>query len=302
MHPVDIVLLSTPVILVLVVAEMAYGRIAGRAWFGMHDTIASLVMGFVSFTAVNALFAFVTIDFFSFLMPYRVADIPWSVAAIVGCFFLDDFVHYWWHRTAHRMRWFWADHVQHHSSKYFNLSTGLRQSWTGGFTAGVVFRAPLVLVGLPLPMLFFVHSFGLVYQVWIHTEAIRKMPAWFEAIFNTPSHHRVHHATNPRYLDANYGGVLIIWDKMFGTFVAELDQDAPRYGVVNDIASYNPIRIVLHEWSALMRDVFRASSLREGFLLFFGPPGWAAKTDRRETTQTIKAKWLAETSAVPVEQ
>src|SRR3546814_77230 len=134
---------------------------------------------------------------------------------------------YVFHRAAHRVRWFWASHVIHHSSQHYNLSTALRQTWTGFFSLTFLFRLPLFLIGFPPAMVFFCAGLNLIYQFWIHTEAIGRMPRWFEAVMNTPSHHRVHHGVNPRYLDANYAGVFIIWDKMFGSFVPERDDD-PR--------------------------------------------------------------------------
>src|SRR5690606_39533674 len=146
-----------------------------------------------------------------------------------------------------------------------NLSTALRQSWTGLFTGMFVLQAPLVLLGVHPPVIACVFGFNLVWQFWIHTAAIGKLPRWFEFIFNTPSHHRVHHATNPRYLDANYAGVLIIWDRLFGTFVAEDDAERPRYGIVSQLGTFNPFRVAFHEWIGIWRDVARAKSLRESF-------------------------------------
>jgi hypothetical protein len=161
---------------------------------------------------------------------------------IALCFVLDDLRYYWYHRIAHRCRWVWAEHVNHHSSQHYNLSTALRQSWTGTFTGMFILRIPLALIGFHPVLLLFVGGLNLVYQFWIHTEAIGRMWKPIEWIFNTPSHHRVHHATNPRYLDSNYAGTLIIWDRMFGTFVPELDEDMPRYGIVKNIGTFNPVQ------------------------------------------------------------
>ncbi len=131
---------------------------------------------------------------------------------------------------------------------------------------------------------------NLVYQFWIHTEVINKMPKWFEAVWNTPSHHRVHHATNPRYLDSNYAGALIIWDKMFGTFIPEEESEPPRYGIVKNLGTFNPLKIAFHEWWGIIKDVASARSLREVGLYLFGPPGWSPDGSRK-TSAMIKADW-----------
>ncbi len=182
------------------------------------------------------------------------------------------------------------------------MSTTIRASTTisrrrcaspwGGFLAlpGLLFIAPLVLLGFPLTMIAFVHGLNLVYQFWIHTEAIGRFPRWFEAVMNTPSHHRVHHATNARYLDANYAGVFIVWDRMFASFVPETLDDPPRYGIVGNIASYNPLRIALHGWVSLAGDIVHARSVREFALYLFAPPGWSPDGSR-ETSESIKARW-----------
>jgi sterol desaturase/sphingolipid hydroxylase (fatty acid hydroxylase superfamily) len=188
------------------------------------------------------------------------------------------------------VRWLWADHVQHHTSQHFNLSTALRQPVTGAFTPGFLFRVPLFLMGFPVPMLAFVHGLNLVYQFWIHTEGIGKCPVWFEAVFNTPSHHRVHHATNARYLDSNYAGVFILWDRLFGSFVAEEAADPPRYGIAKNLATFNPIRIVAHEWLGIAGDLSRVRRPRDIAGFVFGPPGWSPDGSR-ETSDSIKQDW-----------
>ena len=155
---------------------------------------------------------------------------------------------------------------------------------------GLLFLAPLVLIGFPLEMIAFVHGLNLVYQFWIHTEAIDRFPRWFEAVMNTPSHHRVHHAINACYLDANYAGVLIIWDRMFGTFVPETREDPPRYGIVSQIASFNPLRVATHGWVSLASDLAKSKSSKEFVLYLLAPPGWSPDGSR-ETSDSIKARW-----------
>ena len=201
---------------------------------------------------------------------------------------------------AHRVRWFWASHVIHHSSQHYNLTTALRQTWTGFFSIAFAFRLPLFVIGFHPLMIAFVKGLNLVYQFWIHTEAINKCPRWFEAIFNTPSHHRVHHATNPRYLDANYAGTLIVWDKMFGTFVPELAEDPPRYGIVKNLGTFNPLKVAFHEWVGIAKDLWAAKSWRERAGYFLGPPGWSPDGSR-QTSDSIKAEWRAAVEKVAAE-
>ena len=151
---------------------------------------------------------------------------------------------------------------------------------------------PLALLGFPPTMILAQQGFNLFYQFWIHTEAVHRMPAWFEYLFNTPSNHRVHHASNPRYLDRNYAGVLMVWDRLFGSFVAERDDEPPCYGIVKNIETFNPIRIAFHEWIAIIREVLAARSLREAAGVIFGPPGWRAD-GQGLTSKNIRGGWEA---------
>ncbi|HTT99433.1 MAG TPA: sterol desaturase family protein [Rhizomicrobium sp.] len=290
MKPFDPVTLAVPAFIVLVIAEMLFVRFTGRGRFEVRDTTTSLLMGFGS-TIIGAIFAFVFVGFARLIQPYALFHIGWSIPAVVICFLLDDMRYYWWHRASHRVRWLWADHVNHHSSQHYNLSTALRQPWFGVLALpGLLFLAPLVLIGFPLEMIAFVHGLNLVYQFWIHTETINRFPRWVEAVMNTPSHHRVHHATNARYLDANYAGVLIVWDRMFGSFVEETAEDPPHYGIVGNIASFNPLKVASHGWVALAKDLATSKSPREFALYLLGPPGWSPDGSR-DTSDTIKARW-----------
>ncbi len=213
--------------------------------------------------------------FSAFLLIYnelRLFTIPFTWWAWVLIFFADDFAYYWFHRISHTNRFFWASHVVHHSSQKYNLSTALRQTWTGSFTS-FVFYLWLPLLGFHPAMILMQMSISLLYQYWIHTELIVKMPRWFEFFFNTPSHHRVHHATNPQYLDRNHAGILIIWDRMFGTFEPEVEK--PVYGLVKNINTYNPLRVAFHEWVSMFSDVFASkTSLWNRLKYFIKPPGW----------------------------
>jgi sterol desaturase/sphingolipid hydroxylase (fatty acid hydroxylase superfamily) len=187
------------------------------------------------------------------------------------------------------VRWFWASHVIHHSSQHYNLSTALRQTWTGFFSLSFLFRCPLFLLGFHPGLVFFCGGLNLIYQFFIHTEAVGRLPRWVEAVMNTPSHHRVHHGTNPAYLDRNYAGVFIIWDRLFGSFVAEDAAEPARYGIVRNLASFNPLWVATHEWVGIARDLLAARSVQAAWMALAGPPGWKSG----ETSEVIRARALA---------
>jgi sterol desaturase/sphingolipid hydroxylase (fatty acid hydroxylase superfamily) len=289
----DVTQLAIPLFVAAMMIELfVIRRIHKRGDYETRDTLTSLLMGTGNVVS-GLLTGFIAFAVLMWAWEYRVADWGMSLGAVIACFVLDDLRYYAYHRIAHRSRWVWAEHINHHSSQHYNLSTALRQSWTGVLTGMFILRVPLVLIGFHPYLILFVGGLNLVYQFWIHTEAIGKLPRWIEAVFNTPSHHRVHHATNPRYLDANYAGTLIIWDRMFGTFVEERPEDAPRYGLVSDIATFNPFRVAFHEWVAMMKDAARPGlTFKQRAAYLFAPPGWSHDGSRK-TTEAIKAGYVA---------
>jgi sterol desaturase/sphingolipid hydroxylase (fatty acid hydroxylase superfamily) len=205
-----------------------------------------------------------------FVFKRRVADIgatKWSLPVAMVTW---DFLYYWDHRWMHEVRLFWANHVTHHSSERYNLSTALRQPWSG-FLMSWVFL-PMPLIGIPTNHVAKAAQLNLLYQYWIHTELVDKLPKPIEAVFNTASHHRVHHGANPQYLDKNYGGILIIWDRMFGTFEPEVRRI--KYGLTKNIKTFNPMRIGYHEFIDIARDVRAATGLKNKLGHVFGRPGW----------------------------
>ena len=284
----NVVDFAVPAFVLLIIIEMVMAKRRAPAAYEPRDTLTSLAFGFGSSIAglLTGGFAFaIAMGIYDF----RVTTVPFVWWAFILCFVLDDLAYYAFHRAAHRVRWFWASHVNHHSSQHYNLSTALRQTWTGFFAATFIFRLPLVLIGFHPAMVLFVGGVNLIYQFWIHTEMIGRMPKWFEAVMNTPSHHRVHHATNPRYLDRNYAGVFIVWDKMFGTYTAEVDEEAPRYGIVKQLGSFNILWGVFHEWAGIATDVWRAPwSAKLGYIV--NPPGWS-HDGSRDTSDMIRARW-----------
>lgn len=285
----DIIAWAVPAFAFFVMAEIIAARAMGRGRYDAKDSAASLIMGLGSEIAPLLGGGAIVLAAFAVVYEYRLLDIPNTWWAVVLCFVLDDLRYYWWHRISHERRWFWASHVIHHSSQHYNLTTALRQTWTGQIISQLLFKTPLILIGFHPAMVLFVGAANLIYQFWIHTELIHQMGP-FEWLFNTPSHHRVHHATNPRYLDANYAGTLIIWDRMFGTFIPEDDAEKPRYGIVKNLGTFNPLIISFHEWIGMARDVFRAKSFREVMGYLFGPPGWSPDGSRM-TSAMIKERW-----------
>ena len=189
-------------------------------------------------------------------------------------FFLDDFVYYWFHRANHEVRFFWAGHVSHHSSVKMNFGTALRQG-VGERVHKYLFWMPLPLLGFDPLMIVIMISLNLIYQFWVHTELVTRLPAWIEQVFNTPSHHRVHHGSNVRYLDCNHGGVLIIWDRLFGTFSEESNDEPVVYGLTKNIDTANPITVAFGEYRNLLSDVVRSESLADKLKYVLLAPGWS---------------------------
>ncbi|APE27638.1 sterol desaturase family protein [Aurantiacibacter gangjinensis] len=288
----DPVAYAIPVFIALILAELLWSRRGGaRSAYEWRDTGTSLAIGLGS-TVAGALTGGAVVSMLVAVHDLSPLAIGWAWWAWPLCFVLDDLAYYWFHRCAHRVRWFWASHVNHHSSQHYNLSTALRQSWTGFFALSFIFRLPLAAIGFEPGMILICGGINLVYQFWIHTEAVKRMPRWFEAVMNTPSHHRVHHAVNARYLDRNYAGTFIVWDKLFGTFAAEDDADRIRYGIVSQLGTFNVLYAVFHEWIGIARDVWRAP-WRHKLSYLLREPGWS-HDGSRETSDMIRQRWERE--------
>jgi len=255
----------------LIIESIVDAREKGNS-YETKDAITSISMGlgnvFLGLLSKGLVFG-ALIVLYNNVSIFTIPFVWWAWFLII---ILEDFTYYWFHRISHENRFFWASHVVHHSSQRYNLSTALRQTWTGGFLA-FVFWVPLAILGFHPVMILAQMSISLIYQYWIHTELIKKMPKWFEAVFNTPSHHRVHHATNPQYLDRNHAGIFIVWDKWFGSYEPEVEK--PIYGLTKNIGSFNPLYVAFHEWIAMFTDVFASkTSLVNRLKYFLMPPGW----------------------------
>ncbi len=277
----NLVIFSIPGFLTLLVLEVLWTRRQQREGgirlrgYEKKDTFASLAMGIGNviisgFTTLGA-FALWSWGYEHRVLPLGQPARWWSWVVL---FVAEDLCYYFFHRAHHGVRLLWAAHVNHHTSQYFNLSTALRQPWFTPIT-GPVFWLPLALLGYPPPMIVTAEAISLIYQFWIHTEAVGKLPGPLEWLFNTPSHHRVHHGKNLPYLDRNHAGVLIIWDRLFGTFAAEDEREAVRYGITHDLRTFNPLRIAVHELVAVARDLRRAKTFRGALGYLFAPPGWS---------------------------
>ncbi|WP_245675428.1 sterol desaturase family protein [Micromonospora halophytica] len=267
------VLYAVPAFLLLIVVEAWSYRFApddDERGYELRDTTTSLTMGAGS-QVIGFPWKLLTVGLYA--AAWTVAPVqlsPTSVWTWVLLFFADDLAYYWFHRVHHEVRFFWAGHVVHHSSQFFNLSTALRQSWTP--MTSLPFWLGLALLGIPPWMIFLQQSISLLYQFFLHTERVDRLPRPIEFIFNTPSHHRVHHGANAEYLDRNYGGILIIWDRLFGSF--EPERSTVRYGLTKNITTYNPLRVATHEYAAIWADLRSASSWRHRLGYLFGRPGW----------------------------
>ena len=270
----DPVLFAIPFFVLLLTLEWTAGRMLDELEPGSYqarDAWTSVSMGLVSVATtaawkVIALLGYAAI--YAYLAPWQLSPRRWYtwVIAIVGV----DLLYYGYHRIAHRVRLIWATHQAHHSSQYYNLATALRQKWNN--SGEILVWIPLPLLGIPPWMVFAAFGVNLIYQFWVHTERIRKLPRALEFVFNTPSHHRVHHGMDQQYLDKNYGGILIIWDRIFGTFEPETFR--PHYGLTKQVEGFNIWTLQAHEYQAIAREMRSAAGLWDRLGFIFGPPGW----------------------------
>ena len=271
----QLTVLVLPLFFLAIGIEVYLVRHEQKAFYNKKDTLVSFSMliatALVEF--IPKVLAFAVIMYLHTISPLENIILrQWW--AWVLLFFLDDFTYYWFHRSNHEVRLFWAGHVNHHSSEYMNFGTALRQG-VGERIHKYLFWLWLPLLGFDVLMIFTVMGINLFYQFWVHTELVNKLPNWYEAVFNTPSHHRVHHASNVRYLDCNHAGVLILWDKWFGTFSEEKDFEKPVYGLTENINSFNPAYVLGHEYQAIWRDVRRADKWSDKLKYIFYAPGWS---------------------------
>ena len=267
----SLILFAIPAFFALILLELAIDSRRKTGFYRVNDSINSLTIGVYSRIAGLARAA-IPLSFYPLVLDalaiYEVsATWYWWVIAFV----LYDFCYYWNHRFGHEISFFWASHVVHHSSEEYNLTTALRQTSTS--LLGWIFYLPLALLGIPVEMLITVGALNLIYQFWVHTRHIPKL-GWYEWLFVTPSNHRVHHAQNQCYIDKNYGGVFILWDRLFGTFQEELDDEPPLYGIRKALSSWNPLWANVHVYSQLAKDSWHTARWGDKWRVWFGRTGW----------------------------
>lgn len=270
----DLILHAIPVFAICLALEAASFYLLpddDELGYELRDSRTSLAMGLGN-VVINIGWKLVVLAAFAaayVVSPIRLpADNPLTWVAL---FFADDFLYYWYHRTHHTIRVFWASHVVHHSSEFYNLSTALRQPWTP--FSSLPFWLPLAFLGFAPWMILLQQSVSLVYQFFIHTERVGTLWRPIELMMNTPSHHRVHHGANQQYLDKNYGGITIVWDRLFGSF--EPEGERVVYGLTTNIKTFNPVRVATHEFASIWHDVRRAPTWRDRFGYLVRGPGWS---------------------------
>lgn len=289
-HLPNISELASPLYMLLIFVELMlvrHRKIRGQyekydAWASIALGTGSVVFGFVIALILGD--ALQSLYFWAYA--YKLFDFSYTLPVFLLCFFIDDLRYYWSHRFSHTIRWCWASHIVHHSSQHFNLTTALRQPWFSVITGLFILRLPLIFIGFHPNFVIFAASLNLFYQFFIHTEAIDKCPKWFESVMNTPSHHRVHHGRNLRYLDANYAGTFIIWDKLFSSFVPELAEEKVDYGLVRNVETFNPFKVAIYGYVGIIKDQFRKGlNLKQRFLYIFAPPGWSHDKSTKTTLE-----------------
>jgi sterol desaturase/sphingolipid hydroxylase (fatty acid hydroxylase superfamily) len=237
------------IIFSLITAEIIWSWRADKKAYGVKDTFANLSI-FIGFQFSKYIFAGYQIALYSFFSGFKLWNFSENALVFVATFIGVDFCYYWFHRASHKVKFFWAFHLVHHSSQYYNLTVSYRLNWLGTLISPLFF-IPLALIGLPLDFIIISYTFNLVYQFFLHTESIGKLGI-LEHIIDTPSSHRVHHGSNERYIDKNFGGVLIIWDKLFGTYEPEVED--VKYGVTSGFAGYNPFVLIFKGFYDLLRN------------------------------------------------
>lgn len=263
----------SPIFVILFGIELWVMKRRGRTeQFVFKDILANLGLGASYQVFELAAHALITGVAAMWIYQHRLFDIPVNAWTVVPIFIAVEFCYYWFHRSSHRIRWFWTAHVVHHSSEHMNMTTAMRQSLLYSITGWWLFFMPLVWLGVHPAAVFLLYAVDLAYQYWIHTESIGKLHPWIEYIFDTPSNHRVHHGRNPQYIDKNYGGVLIIFDRMFGTYAEE--QEQVDYGIVDQIHSYNILTLNFHEFLDMWRAVLKPGPLGLRLKHLWAPPEW----------------------------
>ena len=268
-----LLLLLSPLFMAVVALEWwRFHKVRNAGVYSLKDSLASMNLGGAYMLLDVVIVVFAVVPAMDWVYRHRWLSIeitPWTfVALYVGV----EFCYYWFHRASHRIRWFWCAHVVHHGSEHMNFTTAMRQSWLYSFAGNWLFYTPMVWLGFEPRWVLCALSLNLGYQFFVHTQWVGKLHPLIELVFNTPSHHRAHHGRNERYIDKNYGGTLIVFDRLFGTFVEETE--AVDYGLVRQVHTHNPLWLTLHEWAVMLRDVMRPGPLAVRLKHIWAPPEW----------------------------
>ncbi len=288
----DFTAYAIPVYLLVIGIELFISAKENLHIYEWRDSFACIAMGLGSLL-IGVVMKTAAFLGFTYLHQFAIFEIGHQWWAYLILFFADDFTFYWHHRLSHQVRILWAAHVNHHSSQKLNFAVALRQSWAE-LLYKYYFWHWLPVLGFDPLMLLFMMSLNLIYQFFQHTQLVGKLGIieWF---FNTPSHHRVHHAVNIKYLDRNHAGTLIIWDRMFGTFQKEEENDKPVYGITNNINTFNPLEIATHEFKNIRKDVKKANSFSDKLKYIFFPPGWSHNGENK-TSDFLRKKLIQQTN------
>lgn len=264
---VEIILIALSPIFIMCIL---YEFLKHRQHYVVKDSLANTALALMH-QGADAIALFFLMPFFYWLYTFRLFDIELGLLSLFGAFLLQDFLYYWFHRASHHIHWLWAAHVVHHSSTEMNFSTAFRQSIMYPIAGMWLFWMPMILVGFDPKIVFTIVALNLAFQFFVHTKIIGKLGV-LENVFNTPSTHRVHHAVNPGYLDKNFAGVLVIWDRIFGTYVEEQDDKPCRYGIVGQIDTFNPIKISFHQWLYMFKTLVKTKGLKSKMGVLFSYP------------------------------
>lgn len=277
-----LVLISTPIYVVLIGLEIIVSNIRKEPAYTWKDTLTNIYLSALN-GGIDLAFRVIYLGILAWCYEAKVLDITnvflyWGLLLL-----LEDLAFYWLHRIDHFVRLFWAVHVTHHSSEHFNLSVGFRSSVFQPLYRFVYFM-PLAFIGFRPEDIMFMYSATQIYGILIHTNYVGKL-GWFDKFMATPSHHRVHHGSNPLYLDKNMGMIFIFWDKLFGTFQEELATEPVQYGLTTNLNSNHPVKVVFHEWQQILQDIKVAPGWKNKWMYLFGPPGWSHDGSRQTSTQ-----------------
>ncbi len=278
-----LILTTTPIYAIVIGLEMFYSHKHHKGLYSTKGTLSNVYLTILNM-GLDVLMRVTCLNVLNYFFQFRLID---SYANVVMywtlLFFAEDFMYYWLHRIDHYCRFFWAVHVTHHSSEEYNLTVGFRSSVFQPLYRFIYF-IPLSFLGFKGIDIMFIYSATQIFGILVHTQTVGKL-GFLEYFMVTPSHHRVHHASNVRYLDKNMGMVLIIWDKLFGTFQEEEERDPVKYGLTTNINTYNPGKMVFHEWINIFKDLRKKCSVKDKFLYVFGPPGWSHDGSTKTSSQ-----------------